>query len=1339
MPNRTIRKSFQNWQGLHEGFNDITRPPGYAVIAKNVLQDRNLDLIQRPGHQVASPHANSSNGDYRGIFNHVRYNKDTGATEEELIAITDGQAVHRKKNGTLSVTWDDSSYENIRVQRGTITVGASAKEATATLSTAVNTSKAFVWITNTKGSFQHSVNQGSDENNNDLSGWIELTDSTTVTAFKRSDSHAQDYVVFFEVWEYVGKDGGVNEFKVLGEETVTISVGNDSGATVITPDTDINDVVVFGRGVSDPNTAHKYRVMLPRWRVDSGNNEIEAHLENGGGPEGGSAITAYASVVEFTGSAWSVQMVDHTFSATAAFETEALSPSVTWNQTFIICSHSARDVDGPEELVAVVGQGATGAEVIFRAEAGGTAFNRISTAFIVSNANMSVSHDDSYTGGLSNLNLNSSVENVTVAAQDLDNASAIITLGYNNNGSNNDEGQACVGFRLTSTTNLEIDVWNSASGGSSEWTLQLIDMPTGDPPESYSILTFLPNSSNVFELDIKEGGTSVSGFPKTYGTGVGVGPGSTEELRDLKDDIDALSAYTCTITDETGGNSGFLAAAVLPIQSGLDLSDAAAKEVTYPVFESVGFGGEAFDYPEINPSTQSAVNLPDFVNPDGISFNDTLYVAPFGDYIYKYDNEILYRAGLLRPSTDVSIQNSFLFQSGTGGTGDYRYAYHYRQVDPLGNIFDGPLTSVEEITLSNQGTHVALRSIATSGGDVLGSWNGNQTGTTLSLNSSGFNPNVEVGDTLVIWVQAQDDLVTRTVTAVDKSSSPSVTVDSSVSVGNGISAYFTKDQGTLKFNLRGATITSADSSVNTLTVASNHNLEVGDTAYFWDDSKKTSVARNITAVTSTTITIDGDPVDTVTEDAKASVSNNLRVVIYRTVDSGSTLKELIELPNPFYLSSPEVDFLDGTGTGGEGFKADTDLGVDYVFPVRSPDPAPKARFLVAHQGLLCAAGDVDNPNTVFFSEPGLPEAFPLATNSFDIPFTSKGAITGMGVDNNILVVFKDNARAYIQGDLAQDTFSIEIVEDGIGCPGHHSIERTPAGLIWLSAQGFQRSINGVLDPDFNRNLSIRFERQTYMQTEQEDIPTEKEDNFVFRRATAINDFRRKRYMCCVPCESGYIGNDGPGDGEKRCNSNTKIFVYDYENATWSENMSNTFTLSEETNVFNAYGGYAIHENDLYFASTQGQQVNPPSNTFVERLGHIMREHNREDIYEAADNTLPIPWESAPQWDHAGEPSVPTTFLRQKTWIADPTLLFGDVTFTVESYCDFDLTQVDSTYTQEFNTTTRELQDKLLPGKARAILFKWINNVLHQRPRMSGYEYEIELPYEINIKNGDGSE
>ena len=122
----------------------------------------------------------------------------------------------------------------------------------------------------------------------------------------------------------------------------------------------------------------------------------------------------------------------------------------------------------------------------------------------------------------------------------------------------------------------------------------------------------------------------------------------------------------------------------------------------------------------------------------------------------------------------------------------------------------------------------------------------------------------------------------------------------------------------------------------------------------------------------------------------------------------------------------------------------------------------------------------------------------------------------------------------------------------------------------------------------------------------------------------------------------------------------------------------------------------------------------------------------DDPLRGADNTESINMRLPTGWDDAGEPSVFKKFLRAKIWQFQEG---GTYPFTLSVITQLDFTSdTHSSYTETFTADAdKEFEQKLLVNKAKALQFVFQNNVLHEVPCITGYEYEVAFPYRQEIK------
>lgn len=189
----------------------------------------------------------------------------------------------------------------IKVQRGTTDIGNTG--GTDTSFTAVSTTEsAFEVNLNNQYSHQGSTSSTGNMEADDMSGTIELTDSSTLTFTRTAASLAQNMRFGWEIWEYTGAPGGANEFIVRSRNTVAMSTAADGTAALDNTPTNIDDCIPFITGVESTVTTNgEDHLTCTAYINDSGTLVVER-----GGGDGSGTTTVQVVTVEFTGSNWEV-------------------------------------------------------------------------------------------------------------------------------------------------------------------------------------------------------------------------------------------------------------------------------------------------------------------------------------------------------------------------------------------------------------------------------------------------------------------------------------------------------------------------------------------------------------------------------------------------------------------------------------------------------------------------------------------------------------------------------------------------------------------------------------------------------------------------------------------------------------------------------------------------------------------------------------------------------------------------------------------------------------------------------------------------------------------------
>jgi len=263
---------------------------------------------------------------------------------------------HFTYNGTGAF---DSSVVNgtadFRIQRDTSIIPAGS--ATTTITEGVGNDfmmcqgDCFIKFVSSRNSGMGRTTGGEVQTHNEFTAYISditglTTPGGTITFERNEATGGRNDRVTWEIWEYIGEPDGNNEMKVLDAGVCTFPGGGGVdeclGPVILGGATDDSDVVVFVTGLGNPDGGNNnpQRCMITSdW--DSGNDEpVFTRIED----NNNLCDVSYA-VVEWTGSNWAVQRIEHTFSG-AATQTETLPASVGEISRAFFHTQQRNDVGG---------------------------------------------------------------------------------------------------------------------------------------------------------------------------------------------------------------------------------------------------------------------------------------------------------------------------------------------------------------------------------------------------------------------------------------------------------------------------------------------------------------------------------------------------------------------------------------------------------------------------------------------------------------------------------------------------------------------------------------------------------------------------------------------------------------------------------------------------------------------------------------------------------------------------------------------------------------------------------------------------------------------------------
>ena len=433
-----------------------------------------------------------------------------------------------------------------------------------------------------------------------------------------------------------------------------------------------------------------------------------------------------------------------------------------------------------------------------------------------------------------------------------------------------------------------------------------------------------------------------------------------------------------------------------------------------------------------------------------------------------------------------------------------------------------------------------------------------------------------------------------------------------------------------------AIVNGIQNNVNIINVVAGHSIVLGDTVSFTDLNNDIQ-RRTVTNVAAGNITINGIPISVnsgilitasnmnaslihiqrtnsvgATLGAGATISNNLRILIYRSKQGVTLLQFVAEIPNNSDGTAIQT-FVDSVTDG--------ELGFDYVVPIADPDPPPISKYLkVFGNQLLYGGGQVNNTqnsDNVFFSDGNHPEYVSAARNFFTLPSVDDD-VTGIGVSGSTLVITKTQSLWAITGELLTSQFQVCQIAPGtnIGCIAHATIQSVGSLLYFLHTNGLYAITENQLYPTdkFGNPIPISTEiDQIFRETNY--LP---QFRYVLKRAVALNYTKDNQYLLFLPCEDIQ-------SSIRTANQNSIVLCYDYQGKNWFQ----------WTNI-NAAGGMFVINDDLYFQERRFSGVD--GNT-----ANLYKQHRFYRLVDHADHTGAQRCEWRSSWEDLGLPEVRKKF------------------------------------------------------------------------------------------------
>ena len=435
------------------------------------------------------------------------------------------------------------------------------------------------------------------------------------------------------------------------------------------------------------------------------------------------------------------------------------------------------------------------------------------------------------------------------------------------------------------------------------------------------------------------------------------------------------------------------------------------------------------------------------------------------------------------------------------------------------------------------------------------------------------------------------------------------------------------------------------------------------------------ITREITATAATTITIDGDPVTLVDDQA---ISNGLKINIWRTEGDGVAISKFLvdTIPNNSLVES--FVYTDQI--------ADSSLGRIWEEPKLDHGLPPSGRYVSAWNSVIVIGGNSVSPSLAFYSIAGetSPEYFPPESNQISLDSIYGDIIRGVYPASEFFQAFKENSYFTFSGDIYQDNVRVDqMLKVDMEFTSQHAIVDQRDNILFLDREGvFGLGTSGppeeksrLIQPSFDMDTSAMFLRaQAFLRRDLNQIYF-----FVPRETTSDTD---ERYT--LPT--------------------SLVFVYNVANESWY--------LWDSLNMA---GGLIQIGNDIYFQEEAWSEVTESVRYHLHRLSTETGAQSFADLNE------PISAYFRTARYGADTPEIYKKFVRIRVQ-SDPNLITENESITVETHKGLTSTAPHSSFTLLPDTVGRSKQ-RLLPTKDTALAVTFSNEELHQNMALVGWSIE----------------
>lgn len=517
-------------------------------------------------------------------------------------------------------------------------------------------------------------------------------------------------------------------------------------------------------------------------------------------------------------------------------------------------------------------------------------------------------------------------------------------------------------------------------------------------------------------------------------------------------------------------------------------------------------------------------------------------------------------------------------------------------------------------------------------------------------------------------------------------------------VNGGVDQAIPHRQFDMRYTNATATVSVAAS---TFSVTSGHLMRTGDTVYFNDNSGNFQTAR-ITDWTQTTIVLDDEYTI-----ANTNAISNYAYRVWRTKASGSEFFLAKEEPATVNISADQV-IADSTADASLGINISNvkQTSIQYNFP--------RVASLDVHQGLL-AGGGGGVPNDIVWEDALYIESVDYARAVAPTPTGSSAQINNiLSTESSAIFIHKESDVYEAVGSLAASAVEVtSVVKNSYGASNAKCALQIEANIFTLSKLGVALRAGQEVVPDKTILSVFR------------DVANLGVPGLVPKKCYLQWDAVKNWVHIFLSFEEIEDDTGGSGNIYYLPTTSSRHFVLQLPQTLDQRPLMSEMTYSGVSHI--PAVGMETHNDCLVFGSRYWDSSNAiiTGATFcrLDRLG------NANDADRFSDNGESYSWSFIPQWDDGDTPEYEKVWHEFELYQLQPESFVAAFDVTFESFRDWVLTSAkrDTQRTLSFSASTTTA-DKIQfdPGyKAKRRAIKLSGTVCKNPPVFTGYSYTVD--------------